>query len=510
MLSATTEEMLAQPALLPAGHQTNGGDGVVVGIIDYGCDFAHKNFRNKDGSTRLLAIWDQNGNVTAASPFGYGKEHSRDEINLALQHANPYTALDYAPEPNSPSSTGTHGTHVMDIAAGNGNGTGTPGVAPKADLIFVDVSHADLAFQGPGMVDSTFGDSVRLLEALKYIFDNAGNRPCVINISLGTNGGPHDGTTLVEQGIDSLLRARPNRAVTIAASNAFDDGIHAAGVVQEGQTKDLLWELLTVPRSDLELEVWYKSEDRFTVELSAPDGSVLATVAPGASPVTLEVGGQVAVLVTNRLQDPNNSDNNISVFLSAGMPAGTYTVRLKGDKVTGGSFHAWIERDNLSQSQFARPHDNSHTIGSISCGHLPIVVGSYDAHKPTLPLSYFSSAGPTRDGRSKPEVSAPGHGVLAAKSRTQTGVVRKSGTSMAAPAVAGVVALVFAEAQARSQNLTIEQTRALVIDSTRRTPPPGNGWHPQYGEGRVSAKGAVEAVAALVPPVPVVDTTTAG
>jgi hypothetical protein len=225
--------------------------------------------------------------------------------------------------------------------------------------------------------------------------------------------------------------------VTIAASNAFDDGIHAAGVVQEGQTKDLSWELLTVPRSDVELEVWYKSEDRFTVELSAPDGSVLATVAPGASPVTLVAGGQVAVLATNRLQDPNNSDNHIGVFLSAGMPAGTYTVRLKGDKVTDGSFHAWIERDNHSQSQFARPHDNSHTIGSISCGYLPIVVGSYDANKPTLPLSYFSSAGPTRDGRPKPEVSAPGHGVLAAKSRTQTGVVRKSGTSMAAPAVAG-------------------------------------------------------------------------
>ena len=73
----------------------------------------------------------------------------------------------------------------------------------------MNVSHAEIPFQGEQVVASSFGDSVRLLEALRYIFDKAGTRPCVINISLGTNGGPHDGTTLVEQGIDSLLPGRP-------------------------------------------------------------------------------------------------------------------------------------------------------------------------------------------------------------------------------------------------------------------------------------------------------------
>jgi subtilisin family serine protease len=111
-----------------------------------------------------------------------------------------------------------------------------------------------------------------------------------------------------------------------------------------------------------------------------------------------------------------------------------------------------------------------------------------------LPLSFFSSAGPTRDGREKPDVSAPGHEVLAAKSRTGTGVVRKSGTSMAAPATAGLVALVLAEARARGLNLTIDQTRKVVIDAARRNPPPGTKWHERYGIGRVSATAAVQAV----------------
>ncbi|MBA3314955.1 MAG: S8 family serine peptidase [Planctomycetaceae bacterium] len=282
--------------------------------------------------------------------------------------------------------------------------------------------------------------------------------------------------------------------MTIAASNSFEDGIHAAGTLTQGQSVELRWELFTVPMSDVELEVWYQGSDRFTVELVGPNGAVLAIVAPGAAPAVLASGGQVAVMVANRLNDPNNADNNIGVFLVAGMPAGVYTVRLQGTQVTDGRFHAWIERDNRFQSQFPPPHDNTHTIGSISCGRLPLVVGSYDAHKPALPLSFFSSAGPTRDGREKPDVAAPGHNVLAAKSRTGTGAVRKSGTSMAAPATAGLVALVFAEARANGLNLTIDQTREVVIKAARRNPPSGTKWHDRYGIGRVSASAAVQAV----------------
>ena len=90
---------------------------------------------------------------------------------------------------------GSPGTYVMDICAGNGGGSDAPGFAPEADMVFVDVSHSDIPFVGPQVVGSSFGDSTQLLEAVRYIFDKAGDRPCVVNISLGTNGGPHDGTT---------------------------------------------------------------------------------------------------------------------------------------------------------------------------------------------------------------------------------------------------------------------------------------------------------------------------
>ena len=495
MLNATVTETSASPSQLPNGHLSNGGEGVVVGVIDYGMDFAHRNFLHGSNTSRLVTLWDQNGQTTPTSPFGYGREYTNQDLNFALSQNDPYQAIGYDPAWYDPRNSGSHGTHVMDIAAGNGLGSGVAGMAPNASLVFVNISHA-LDPQNENVVGESFGDSVRLLEALKYIFDKAGTKPCVVNISLGTNGGPHDGTTLVEQGIDSLVSQAPNRAVTISAANSYDDGIHASGVLSDGDTFDLHWQLQPLSRADIEMEIWYPHSDRFSIELIAPNGNSLVTVLPGGSE-TLRANGNVAVFVANRLNDPNNQDNMIGIFLSQGMPGGTYTVRLHGDQITDGNFHAWIERDNFFQSRFVPPHDNSLTIGSVSCGQLSIAVGSYDAHKTSKPLSFFSSAGPTRDGRLKPEVSAPGHAVLAAKSSTETGTVNKSGTSMASPAVAGMIALMFGEAIKRNVDLSIDQTRDILIKTSRKNPPFGGGWHPRFGYGRILASEALEEVIKL-------------
>ncbi|ABS26014.1 S8 family peptidase [Anaeromyxobacter sp. Fw109-5] len=487
-LDATTRSMGARKTLLPAGARGAQGQGVVIGVIDFGCDFVHRNFRNPDGSTRLLALWDQDGTPRAKGRAGYGRVHERADIDKALRAKDPYAALRYEPEP------GSHGTHVTDIAAGNGRGTGTPGVAPNADLVFVELSAGDLPWDGPDVVGRTFGDSVHLVEALKFIFDRAGERPCAVNISLGTNGGPHDGSTLVEQAIDALVAARPDRAVVIAASNAYADGIHASGVVRAGKTADVSWEISRGDDTSNEVELWYDGDDRFDVELIGPDGESAGRVALGES-ATARSKGRTVLFAAHRAKDPNNGDNVVNVFLDVGAPPGPWTLRLHGADVKDGRFHAWIERDDAGPSSFAaRPLDNSHTLGSISCGHHSIVVGSFDAHRAAAPISFFSSAGPTRDGRHKPEVSAPGHQVVAASARSSDGAIAMSGTSMASPAVTGLAALVLAEARAAGRSLSIEELRAIVLSAV--TPAGAAGWDARYGNGRVSARQAVEAVLA--------------
>ena len=485
-LEATTRTMRVRADLLPAGVKPKGGAGAVVGIVDFGGDFAHRNFRKANGKTRLLAIWNQAGVAHANSPFNYGRLYTQQEIDAALLSSDPYAALGYGPRPDTPFERGSHGTHVMDIAAGNGRGSGLAGVAPEADLVFVEASANDIAWQGPDVVKNSFGDSVQMLEAVRFIFDLAGDRPCVVNLSLGTNGGPHDGSSLVEQGIDAMVSEKANRAVVIAASNSQGDGIHTAGQVPAtGLVEDLVWRVRDQVGG--EAEIWFPGAQRLELSLIGPDGTVvLDALQPGSTAEIADEQGKLAVFASSRLAEPNNGDNVLGIYLAPGLPGGDWTIRLRslgGDSV---DYHAWVERLDSAQSSFGQPVP-THTLGSISTGRLSIVVGSYDAHKTSFPISSFSSSGPTRDGREKPEISAPGGFVIAAHSRTGTGVVRKSGTSMAAPAVTGLVALMLAEATRNGVQLSINDIRAKLAAGAEKLPPAAGAWDPRYGAGRASA-----------------------
>ncbi|RJL32736.1 S8 family serine peptidase [Bailinhaonella thermotolerans] len=499
-LQATVPEIRADRASAPPGSLAGGGAGVLVGVVDTGLDFAHRNFRRADGSTRVVAIWDQSGASTPGSPFGYGRRHGAADIDRALGQADPYEALGYGPVPDQPGRPkGTHGTHVCDIAAGNGLGSGVAGVAPEADIAFAEPAVSDVAWQGQEVVGQFFGDSVQLLEAVRFLFNEAGERPCVVNISLGTHGGPHDGSSLAERGIDAMIAERPGRAVVISAGNSFERGVHAAGTVPPGGRADVRVAVPELLTAQCEVELWYAGGDVFRAELISPGGDVLGPVALGSNARVRADDGTTLLFVSHRANDPGNGDNVLGLFLDERVPPGVWTVRLHGERVVSGGYHAWIERNDSSQASFAgEPRDDSHTIGSISCGRLALAVGSYDAHVPGRPLSRFTASGPTRDGRAKPELSAPGHDVFAAHSRTGTGVVRKSGTSMAAPAVAGLAALVLAEARARGVSLPAGALRSVLTETARVDPPPVV-WDPRYGHGRADAAECLRAVRELSP-----------
>ncbi|MFL6214352.1 MAG: S8 family serine peptidase [Blastocatellia bacterium] len=515
-LERTRQEVFSCDDSLAAFPEAKDAERVIIGIVDFGLDFVHRNFRHADGSTRILALWDQKvlsdrQHTPAASgyPFDYGRLFEKDEIDKVLDHGHQaaapdkaYTALGYEVPKDSLFDTGAHGTYVTDVAAGNGLGSSCPGIAPRANIVFVDVSTAGTPMQGPQSVGSTFGDSVQLLEAIQFIFDYAKNRPCVVNISLGTNGGPHDGTTLLEQAMDRLVKQKPNRAIVIAAGNSFGKKLHATGRVPEGGWVDLKWHISRFDATSNELEIWYAGEDKFTLDLLDPRGKLAARVRPGEQWETPR-GCQGQMIVVNRLNDPNNRDNTINVFFERGVHAGDWTLRLHGDTVYDGHFHAWIERDEQGQSRFAQTLDKSYeisdecTLSSIACGRETIVVSSYNAYEPDLPLSDSSSSGPTRDQdqrepqQQQPTVSAPGEHVLAALSGTLVLRHRQSGTSMAAPVVAGTIVLMLAKAQAQQMTLTTDQIRKILIRTAHRHPPSGNGWDPGFGFGRVCTKAAV-------------------
>lgn len=476
------------------------GQGVIVAVIDWGCDVAHASFLDKEGMTRILALWDQRPEPSAESPqpYGYGRVIERDAIDAALDEPDPYATLGYDPRDVDPDGTGTHGTHVLDIAAGSGNAPGSAaGVAPGADLLFVHLRGDDTR------PEQTLGDSVRLLEAIHWVFARAGDRPVVINLSMGRTGGPHDGTTLVERAMDQALAEKPGRAIVMSTGNYFSADLHSHGRIRTGESVELGFEIPKYRLGSLELEVWYPGSDELVAILVDPGDREVARVGLGQQ-ATVRDEGEIVTTVYHRRHDPNNGDHVIDIFVRPEADPGVWYVVLEGRRVIDGRYHAWIERTaGFQQARFVPEHaTRESTTNTICNGRRTVAVGAFDPRVQPEPLTLFSSSGPTRDGRKKPDIVAPGAGILAARSVSPKGdgvgadlLVERSGTSMAAPHVTGTVALMFEAALPRL--LTIEETRAALLGAARPITTVHELDPVRSGAGRVDATAAVAAVRQL-------------
>ena len=257
------------------------GSGVVIGIIDVGgFDFAHLAFLDGKGETRFMEIWDQAGDTRPhPAGFGYGARITRRHMQRAIdawRHGKsnglPATEL----EPQSLRIRSSHATHVASIAAGS------HGVCPGADIVGVSLA---LPSEDTDRRKS-FYDSSRLAHAVDYILGVAAGRPVSINISLGTNGHAHDGSSALNRWLDHQLQT-PGPAVTVAAGNAgqeaptskgdlgFIEGrIHTSGrIPAAGLSRELEWIVVGIGEGDMsenELEIWYGAQDRFAIEIAPP------------------------------------------------------------------------------------------------------------------------------------------------------------------------------------------------------------------------------------------------
>ena len=495
------ERALPAPAPAPGRPVPEDGTGVVVGMCDWGFDFTHANFRNADGTTRLVALWDQGARDGPAPPgFGYGRWVNRAEINAALQAPDPFTALGYHPASGDPTNTGSHGTHVADILAGNRREPGSEvGLASGADIVFVHVSEE----RSGGLAN--FGDSVRLLEGIDFIRRQAESRPCVIHLSAGKTGGAHRGETPFEQAVDAMLLGRTNLAFCQSAGNYASAAMHTHTRLGPDRMTILVWVIATGHGGENELEVWYSGRDVFDATLTAPNGAEFS-VRLGER-TRLRHGDVDWGAFHHRANEPNSGMNHIAIFVGRSAPSGRWRLALHGREVVDGRLHAWIERDARGryQSRFLRSQATSlYTTNTICNSFRAIAVGAYDGTRPDRPSTPFSSRGPTADGRQKPEIVAPGFRIRAARSTPVAGwsgeprLCVKSGTSMAAPSVSGTIALML---QAAGRPLTIDEIRSLLIGTADPTPKGQSST--RLGYGYLNTAAAVDAARRITADVPV-------
>jgi subtilisin family serine protease len=507
-----------------------GGKNVLVGIVDVeGFDFAHPDFLDEQGKTRWLRIWDQGGDARpsprVANPrsFDYGAEFRKEHLDAALAASATLHLPPQEIERQSQMVPGSHGTHVASIAAGK------RGVCPNAVLAGVLVS---LPREDEDRRRS-FYDSTRLVHAVEYLIDLADELglPVSINVSLGTNGHAHDLSPAVNRWIDSALSVS-GRSVCVAAGNAgqeapaFDGDlgyvmgrIHCEGRLPASDlAADIEWMVVGNGRMDVsenELEIWYGSQDRFEVSVLPPEGDWIGPIGPREYVENRELKNGTILSVYNDVYHPANGANSIAIYLSpffsqasvVGVKAGRWLVRLRGLEVRDGRFHGWIERDDPRRlgrvgereawrfpSFFSeRSNVDRSSVSSLACAERVISVANLDEAAERVHIT--SSQGPTRDGRCKPEVAAPGTDIPAANGFADAGDlwVSMTGTSMASPFVAGVVGLMLAI----DPRLTAAQIAGILQRTARPLPGGDFVWKNEAGFGRIDPERCLEEAAGL-------------
>jgi subtilisin family serine protease len=504
---------------------------VVVGVIDGGFDIHHQNFRKPDGTTRILAIWDQTidpGDADAQpgernpANFAFGVEYDEARINAALTTDRRLVRTNDRED----DEVDGHGTHVVGIAAGDGSQAGNcrgtfvfVGVAPEADIILVRLRAGNFEL----------GASTNLIDAFEWIWRHprSAGKPVVVNLSQGDNMGAHDGTSSVETSIEIETLVVPGHVVVKSAGNAGDDHQHAEGTVTPAAPVTVNFEVRSRDRKNRHIDIWYRGAGRLDMRLIRPGAGPVAgrtsqVFRPGvaAAPWVVVPGAtasrRMQVVVTSEVNHPINGAHRIHILLDPGSraatPSGPWQLTLTNTTAVDATFDAWVERGKGVRQDEPPHHEapfftshmtNAKTISVPGTTDGAITVGNYSQgtgfFNSTGNVADSSSRGPTSDGRTKPDLSAPGVAIKSAAAEEQDNCccdccedfyVNMDGTSMSAPHVAGVVALMLQ----KNPTLPASDVKRILMATAR----PHGGGTPQapdntIGAGKLNAFAAVEA-----------------
>lgn len=458
--------------------------------------------------TRIKRVWDQHGKGNAPEKFGYGAE---------------YTTLEEMRGKQSDLRSTYHGTHVTGIATGSDKTLPYYGVAPDADIVLVSFKESN----------------TDVVNGIKYVFDYADSvgKPAVVNISLGSHLGPHDGTSSSDLSFAEMTG--PGHIIVGACGNEGDTKLHVSKtlVANDLALKTMLPNEQSADGKSFSnyVDIWGSIDANLTVKavvVNTTDGSIEEEsdeVSTNGSQYIrwrpMDKTKVNASILLAKQVNPTNKRTNISVYCNASSIAKPYAIGIVATGEEGDTIHMW----NASQNEFYSFNkdgwtsgDTEYTVGELGGTSQNVIsVGSFNSKNRFVPLcmigtgyyirfdentigklygrSSFSSHGPTADGRVKPDVSAPGCLVVSAVSKYATiedkAVIAQNGadkyaycmgTSMASPFVTGTVALWL---QA-NPHLTPAQVRKIISHTAmadKYVNPDGTLPNYVWGYGKIDA-----------------------
>lgn len=411
------------------------GTGVIVGVCDYGFQYNHITFYDANNSSelrvkRVYNIYKNKKYTTQSTIENAGYDNTTDEAG--------------------------HATHVTGIAAGSYSGNNYYGIAKDADIVMVQAGETN----------------TDLVNGIKYIFDYAAEvgKPAVINLSLGSHVGPHDGTSTFDRAIDALMGE--GRIICGAAGNEGNYPIYSEATLAAGESHTFILDDRYFDGSSTYADFWGDEGQKYTVQVVYLDeddvelatGTETATATSSSKTTTWRNTTYASGTLTAYTQlsaNASNNKGNVYVAFKSFSPKSSYKIGFKVTAQTAGTVRVW--GDDYS-AVYWEDGQTTHTVGEIggtanniiSVGAWTTKTNTYSSGKIAGRIAGFSSKGPTADNRLKPEITAPGDVIMSsipdlssiqADGKTSKKVgnttycwAYMSGTSMATPFITGVVA----------------------------------------------------------------------
>ena len=441
--------------ITPAGELpvlNNQGAGVIVGFVDTGINYTDSLFRNVDGSTRIIGIWDQTNNSDnsnnieneTAKPFSafsalYGTQYTAEEINLALNSDNPASIVPTRDENG-------HGTFLASIAAGNRDErAGFSGAAPQASIAMVKLKPAKQYLRDFYLIrdgaDAYQENDIMMGVSYLYFLARKYSMPLVVCIPLGTNMGSHMGMSRLGQYLNQVSLSNGSAVITAAGNET--GARHHFRAVMDADTDEVTAELRVGEReAGFSMELWAENMGAYTVGFISPTGEVAREISVplrGENTVSFLLE-QTQITVYTQIADVSAGRQFIFMRFENPM-SGIWRILIRNSLDIRETFHIWLPvRGFISdETYFLRP-DPDTIITDPGNARYPITVTAYDHTKNSIYI--HASRGYSLSGWIKPDLAAPGVNILGA-SVSGRRLTRMSGTSVSAAHLAGAAAILL-------------------------------------------------------------------